>query len=88
MKNILTTPPVDDIQNDAEAGSGEPAEIEDRLAAQSADQALFLDLSRRLRRYHRSQHRPPWWDRCIFGCETAKTLHRRRRTGAFFLRLG
>ncbi len=65
MKNILTTPQIDDIQNDTEAGCGERAEIEGQLAAQSLDQSLFLDLSRRLRRYRRSQHRPPWWDRCI-----------------------
>jgi hypothetical protein len=65
MKNLLTTSQVDDIRIDPEAGSGERAEIEDRLAAQPSDQSVFLELSRRLQRFRKSQHRPPWWDRYL-----------------------
>ncbi len=63
VKNLLTTPQVDDIRNDTKTGCGERAETEGRSAAKSSDQsAFFLDLSRRLRRFRRSQPRPPWWD--------------------------
>ena len=66
MKNLLTTPQVDDIRNDTQTRCEEQVEMEGRLATQSSDQSeFFLDLSRKLQKFRSSQPRPPWWDRCI-----------------------